>query len=58
MKSGNKIILPDVIEWALNSSAEGITKFSVEYKPGTLRIIGNSLDLSQIEAITALDSDS
>lgn len=57
MRSGNKIRLPNITGWEIKTTNSGkITGYNVEFiqTPGEQHLVNNSLDLTQIEAITEI----
>lgn len=55
MKSGNKIKLKGISDWKVTSTNGRIATLNVTYKknvPTREQLIFNSLDLTQVEAIT------
>lgn len=54
MRSGNKIVLPGIVDWKIEGQQGKIEFIKIEYvrQLGDECLIMSSLDLNQIEAIT------
>lgn len=52
MKSGNTVELTHVTDWEMKVSGDDITSLNLTQKHKGTRLIVNSINLSQIEAVT------
>jgi len=51
MKSGNMILINCVTEYTVAANSDGVTKLSLTQVGGGRRLLVNTIDLGQIEAI-------